>query len=47
MYKHHKLDQVALKNLIHNNISPIDSNNKTKLIIYYPKFNITNLISLN
>ena len=45
MHKHHKLNEIALKDLIYHNIS--DSNNKIKLIIYSPKFNTTNLTIYN
>ena len=45
--KPHKLDEIALKNLIRNNVSPTDSNSKIKLIMYNPKFNTINLIICN
>ena len=44
MYKHYELNKRALEILICNKISLTDSNNKIKLIIYYPKFNTANLI---
>ena len=43
MNKQDELDEIAVKNLIHNNVSSTDSINKIKLIIYNPKFNTTNL----
>ena len=37
----------STKNLIRNNISPNESNNKIKLIVYHPKFNTSNPIYYN
>ena len=48
MHKHFtKLNKIALKNLICNDVSLTDSNNKIKLIIYSPKFNTTNFVISN
>ena len=47
MHQYYKLDKIALKNLIRNNVSPTDLNNKIKRIIFYPKFNTTNLVFSN
>ena len=47
MHNHYKLEEIALKNLTRKNVSLNDSNNKIKLLIYYPKFNTTNLVSYN
>ena len=47
MYKYNKLDQIAIRNLIYNYVFPCDSVDRTILIIYYTKFNATNLIIFN
>ena len=44
MHKHYKVDEIALKNLIRNNVFLTDSNNKIKLIIDYFKINEINLV---
>ena len=43
MHIHYKLNEIALKNLICD-ISLMDSKDEIKLIVYYPKYNTTNLI---
>ena len=47
MRKQYKLDEIALKNLIHDIMFPVDSNNEIELITYYSKYNTTNLIIYN
>ena len=39
-----QLEFVFLMVLFFNNVSSTDSNNKIKLMRYYPKFNSTNLV---
>ena len=47
MHYNYKSDEKILKTLIHKNILPTDPNKKIKLIIYYNKFNTSNLVIRN
>ena len=42
MHKHYKVNKIAIKKDLIHDISMIDS--KNKIIIYYHKFNMTNLV---
>ena len=44
MHKYNKLDEISLKNLVSENISPSDLNHKI-LLIYYLKFRSTYLVN--
>ena len=47
MHHNYKSDEKISKTLIHKNILPTDHNKKIKLIIYYNKFKISNLVIKN
>ena len=47
MHYNFKSDEKILKILIHRNILPTDPNDKMKLIIYYNKFEASNLVIKN
>ena len=46
-HQNYKLEERSMKNIIKQNISPVDTNKKIKLIIYYRKFKTSNLLLHN
>ena len=47
MHNNYKLDEQAITNIIKRHIKPIEKQKQIKLIIYYTKFKISNLIVNN
>ena len=47
MHYNYKLDEQAITNIIKTHIKPIEKRKQIKLIIYYTKFTVSNLIAKN
>ena len=46
-HQNYKVEEKSMKNIIKQNISPVDTNKKIKFIIYYRKFKTANLLLHN